>query len=202
MLQRAVEWERRAAALPACWQDLGERTLLYRQPKTLKAPRPVRLVGPIFPAQDGDRGASTSGELGASRLPSCGKPRHGAYWPPLRPEAHLGLTRHPGGPHDDRRDGSPFRSVEPSPLPHSNRRPLPYHRHRHSARLQVIPENGRVRPRSGPRLLPNELVATGSATGTACRASGSAACATVTCVRAPRLAWSQTGRFRSYAERK
>ena len=57
---------------PLCWEDLGERTLLYRQPKTKKAPRPVRLVGslaqdlaewrlaqgrptagPIFPAHDG-----------------------------------------------------------------------------------------------------------------------------------------------------
>jgi len=35
---------------PLCWQDLGERTLLYRQPKTKKLPRPVRLVGPL--AQD------------------------------------------------------------------------------------------------------------------------------------------------------
>lgn len=35
---------------PLCWQDLGERTILYRQPKTKKAPRPVRLVGPL--AQD------------------------------------------------------------------------------------------------------------------------------------------------------
>ena len=35
---------------PLSWPDLGERTLLYRQPKTKKAPRPVRLVGPL--AQD------------------------------------------------------------------------------------------------------------------------------------------------------
>ena len=35
---------------PLSWEDVGERTVLYRQPKTKKPPRPVRLVGPL--AQD------------------------------------------------------------------------------------------------------------------------------------------------------
>lgn len=55
-----------------CWPDVGEQTLLYRQPKTKRAPRPVRLTptlafdvrqwrlalgqpitGPVIPARDG-----------------------------------------------------------------------------------------------------------------------------------------------------
>ena len=53
---------------PLCWEDLGERTLLYRQPKTKKPPRPVRLVGPL--AQD----------LAEWRL-AAGRPASGPVFP-------------------------------------------------------------------------------------------------------------------------
>ena len=112
---------------PLNWQDVQERSLLYRQPKTQRPPRAVRMIAPL------------AGDLAAWRL-ACGGPTKGPVFPdtagtawnrdqwknwhrrhflpparalgrghltPLRPTPHLGVPSHSRGAPDPDRGGSP-----------------------------------------------------------------------------------------------